>query len=109
MKFIVDAQLPRLLAIRLCELGHVSVCPLDYRPSAVMNSSTLIPACLRIPDYVPVLISACMGTVQPLSPLRMTTWLPRCLASAKPSRSRALRHSFPLTTGSLGMGNFETG
>lgn len=48
MKFIGDAQLPRLLAIRLCELGHVSVCPLDYRPSAVMTALKIMGAiCLR--------------------------------------------------------------
>jgi hypothetical protein len=65
-----------------------------HLPSASMNSSTLTPACFRMPESVPILISACMGTTQPASSRFITTRLPRWRASSKPSFPNALLHPF---------------
>ena len=41
MNFLVDAQLPRLLAIRLCELGHNSCHTLDLDSGNRTPDSTI--------------------------------------------------------------------
>lgn len=70
---------------------------------ASVNSSTLTPACSKIPLSVPRLISRCIGTTQPRFPRRKTAWLPLCRLKTNPNRSNARRASFPETSGSLGM------
>src|SRR5438132_13907811 len=78
-----------------------------------MNSSTLIPACLRMPRRVPIASSECNGTTQPVvvsgSIRLITTWLPRCRAWTKPNRSKARIACAPETRGSLGKMSLENG
>ena len=71
---------------------------------AAVNSSTLTPACSKMPLRVPRLISRCIGTTQPRLPRRKITWLPLCRLKTNPNRSKARRASLPETSGSLGMG-----
>jgi hypothetical protein len=72
-----------------------------------INSSTDTPACFKIPDKVPTLISLWFGTTQPELPRLITIWLPFWRATVKPSFWSAETHSRPLIRGSLGMGHFE--